>query len=82
MNETREGGDSVQSGGIQWRPILLGLLVVILLVIVFQNSQSVTVKLLFFESSMPLILVLAITALIGVAVGYLAPAVRRRHRNP
>jgi uncharacterized integral membrane protein len=69
------------SGGIQWNRILLGLLIVVLLVIVFQNSQSVTVKLLFLETSMPLIVVLVITALLGAAVGYLIPAVRQRHRS-
>lgn len=75
MSET-EGTD-----GIQWKRILLGVLVIVLLVIVFQNSQTVTVKLLFLNTSMPLIVILAITALIGAAVGYLLPAVRQRSRS-
>lgn len=74
-------GDTGASDGIQWKRILLGVLVVILLVIVLQNSQTVTVKLLFLKTSMPLIVILLITALIGAAVGYLLPAVRRRNRG-
>ena len=74
-------GETGASNGIQWKRILLGVLVVILLVIVLQNSQTVTVKLLFLKTSMPLIVILLITALIGAAVGYLLPAVRRRNRG-
>ncbi len=74
-------GETGASDGIQWKRILLGVLVVILLVIVLQNSQTVTVKLLFLKTSMPLIVILLITALIGAAVGYLLPAVRRRNRG-
>lgn len=74
-------GETGASDGIQWKRILLGVLVIILLVIVFQNSQTVTVKLLFLKTSMPLIVILLITALIGAAVGYLLPAVRRRNRG-
>ena len=77
----RPMGETGASDGIQWKRILLGVLVVILLVIVLQNSQTVTVKLLFLKTSMPLIVILLITALIGAAVGYLLPAVRRRNRG-
>jgi len=58
---------------------LLGA-VALLLIIVLQNSQTVDFNLLFVNTSAPLILLLLGAALIGAAIGYLAP-IWSRHRK-
>jgi uncharacterized integral membrane protein len=63
-----------------WRAWGLGVLVVLVIIFIAQNSQSVKVKFLFFDASMPLIFALLITVIIGMIIGYVAPIVRRHRR--
>jgi uncharacterized integral membrane protein len=64
-----------------WRAWGLGVLVLLVLIFIAQNSQSVQVKFLFFDASMPLIFGLLIAAILGVLIGYIGPIVRRHHRD-
>jgi len=68
---------SPKKSGTQWKGWALLALVAASLVVVFQNSQEVTFNLLFLNTSAPLILLLLIFTLVGVAIGYFAPMVRR-----
>ena len=64
-----------------WRAWGLGVLIVLVLIFIAQNSQSVQVKFLFFDASMPLIFGLLIAAVLGILIGYIGPIVRRHHRG-
>lgn len=64
-----------------WRHWALGVAIVLLAVIVIQNSQEVRVELLFGEFNAPLILVLLITAVLGAVIGYIAPVMRHHRRQ-
>jgi uncharacterized integral membrane protein len=64
-----------------WRAWGLGVLILLVLIFIAQNSQSVQVKFLFFDASMPLIFGLLIAAILGVLIGYIGPIVRRHHRD-
>lgn len=67
--------------GIQWRRWGLGVVVVLLLIVILQNSQSVRFKLLFLvDTRAPLVLLLFAFAAIGAAIGYVAP-ILRKHRQ-
>jgi len=50
-------------------------LIGIMLVVVFQNTQPVETKLLFITFTMPRAALLAITMLVGVAVGILVSVI-------
>ena len=62
-----------------WRAWGLGVL--ILLIFIAQNSQTVKIKFLFFDASMPLIFGLLIAVILGVLIGYIGPIVRRHQRD-
>ncbi|HEX8690415.1 MAG TPA: LapA family protein [Solirubrobacterales bacterium] len=64
-----------------WRQWALGVAVVLLAIIVIQNSQEVRVEILFGEFNAPLILVLLITALLGAVIGYVAPVLHHHRRQ-
>jgi uncharacterized integral membrane protein len=64
-----------------WRAWGLGVLIVLALIFIAQNSQSVQVKFLFFDASMPLIFGLLIAVILGVLIGYVGPIVRRHQRG-
>jgi uncharacterized integral membrane protein len=70
-----------QRKGTNWRAWGLGILVVLVIIFIAQNSQSVRVKFLFIDASMPLILALVITTLLGIVIGYFGPIVRRSRRD-
>jgi uncharacterized integral membrane protein len=66
---------------IQWKWWAFGIAILLLLIIVLQNSQHVEFKLLFLvDTSAPLVLLLLLAALIGAVIGYTAP-ILRRHRH-
>ena len=69
-----------QDKGTNWRLWFVGIAVLLLAIVCLQNSQEIDVEILFVETTAPLIAILLIAALIGAAVGYLAPALRRDRR--
>jgi uncharacterized integral membrane protein len=67
--------------GTNWRAWVLGVVIVLVIVFIAQNSQSVRVDFLFWDASAPLIFALLITTLVGVVIGYVGPIVRRHRRE-
>lgn len=63
-----------------WRLWVTGILVALVLVVCLQNSQEVSVEVLFASFDAPLIIVLVAFTLIGMLIGYIGP-VYRRHRR-
>ncbi len=78
-DRTRSNAQLNQKGEVNWKLWALGIGFLLFLIVVLQNNQTVKVKLLFVSTEAPLILLLAASALIGAAIGYLAP-ILRRHR--
>ncbi len=66
---------------INWRTWITGILIVLVVIVCLQNSQKVSVEVLFASFNAPLIIVLAIFALLGAFIGYIAPVVRRHRRE-
>ena len=64
-----------------WRPWALGIAVLLVLILIFQNSQEVKVKFLFIDTTTPLIFALLIAAALGAVIGYVGPLVRRHRRE-
>jgi uncharacterized integral membrane protein len=65
---------------INWRAWVVGVLVVLVVIVCLQNSQEVSVEVLFASFDAPLIIVLAVFTLVGMLIGYIGP-VWRRHRR-
>jgi uncharacterized integral membrane protein len=63
-----------------WRPWALGAAVLLVVILIAQNSQEVKVKFLFVDTTTPLIFALLIAAILGAVIGYVGPLVRR-HRS-
>jgi len=55
--------------------------VALVLIVVLQNSQEVEFNLLFVNTTAPLILLLLVFTMIGAAIGYLGPIVRRGRKD-
>jgi uncharacterized integral membrane protein len=64
--------DESKKNGVDFRKIALGVLVLLALIIIFQNMQVVTIQLLFWKIEMSRILLLFLCLLIGLVVGLLA----------
>jgi uncharacterized integral membrane protein len=60
-----------------WRRWALLVVVALVLIVVLQNSQTVDFNLLFLNTSAPMILLLAVFTMIGAAIGYFTPIIRR-----
>ncbi|MEU6929544.1 lipopolysaccharide assembly protein LapA domain-containing protein [Streptomyces sp. NPDC046385] len=58
--------------------IAIGVVLVLLLVFIFENTRQVRIRLLIPEVSMPLYLALLATALLGAVCGSYATARRRK----
>ena len=63
-----------------WRPWALGIAVLLVVILIAQNSQDVKVKFLFVDTTTPLIFALLIAAALGAVIGYVGPLIRR-HRG-
>ncbi len=63
-----------------WRAWIIGVLVALVVVVILQNSQTVSFEVLFADFEAPLIIVLAVFVLIGMLIGYIGP-VWLRHRR-
>ena len=72
---------AAQKKEVQWKFWAWGIAVLLLLIIVLQNSQDVKFKVLFFiDTSAPLVFLLLLAAALGAVIGYTAP-ILRRHRH-
>lgn len=70
-----------ESGQRGWRTWVAAALAALVIVVALQNSQQVDVNVLMVNLSAPLIVVILAAAGIGAVVGYVAPLVRRHHRE-
>jgi uncharacterized integral membrane protein len=81
----RPGTDALrgkqQGDGRGWRFYLACFIALLALIIVMQNTESVTVTILFAETSMPLFFLLVVALLLGVTIGWLIPKVRGSKRH-
>jgi uncharacterized integral membrane protein len=64
-----------------WRAWIVGILIALVVVVCLQNSQKVSVEVLFAKFDAPLIIMLAVFVLIGVLIGYIGPVYRRHRRE-
>jgi uncharacterized integral membrane protein len=72
---------TMEKRGTNWRRWLIGIVVVLLLILIFQNSQKVEVHFFFADTHTPLIFALLIAAVLGALVGWLLPHLRRRRKD-
>ena len=63
--------------------IITTIVVLPLLIILFQNTQVVTLRLFFWEVSMAQIILISLTLLIGFVIGFIVTTVfsKRRRKN-
>ncbi len=78
---TRRHNQADLNKEIQWKRWALGVAVLVLLIVVAQNSQKVDFNVLFLSTDSPLIVLLLGAALIGGVIGYTAPILRRHRHN-
>jgi uncharacterized integral membrane protein len=64
-----------------WRLWTTMILVALVVVVCLQNSQQVSVEVLFASFDAPLIIILAAFTLIGMVIGYIGPVYRRHRRE-
>lgn len=76
----RSRSDSADTG-TSWKRWALVAAAILVLIVVLQNSQEVEFNLLFVNTTAPLILLLLVFTLLGAAIGYLFPIVRRGRRD-
>lgn len=72
---------SPEKKSVNWRLWVAATLGTLVLIVALQNSQSVDVEVLMVNLTAPLIVVILAAAAIGAIVGYVAPLVRRHHRE-
>jgi lipopolysaccharide assembly protein A len=58
--------------------IVIGILVILALIILIQNSQIVTMRFLFWQISMSQIIWIIFTLIIGFVIGYIFQTVRKK----
>lgn len=66
---------------VNWRAWLVGVLSALVLIVALQNSQEVSFDVLSASFKAPLIVVILLAAAVGALIGYIAPLVRRHHRQ-
>jgi uncharacterized integral membrane protein len=66
---------------VNWRAWLVGVLSALVLIVALQNSQEVSFDVLFASFKAPLIVIILLATLVGALIGYIAPLVRRHHRQ-
>ena len=66
---------------VNWRAWLVGALVALVAIVALQNSQEVSVEVLFASFKAPLIVILLAFTALGVLIGYIAPLVTRHRRE-
>jgi uncharacterized integral membrane protein len=65
---------------VNWRAWIIGALVALVLITCLQNSQQVSVEVLFATFNAPLIVVLIVAVAVGALIGYAFPVLRRHRR--
>jgi uncharacterized integral membrane protein len=70
-----------KEGGSNWKLWLAGIAALLLAIFIVQNAQKVVIDFLFVETETPLIFGLLIAGLLGFAIGWLLPIVRRGRRD-
>lgn len=70
-----------QKKPVNWRAWLVGALVALVVIVALQNSQEVSVEVLFASFKAPLIVVLLVFTGLGALIGYIAPLVLRHRRE-
>jgi uncharacterized integral membrane protein len=68
-----------ESKPVNWRAWTVGILAALVLIVALQNSQQVSVDILFISTEAPLSVILLVAVAIGALIGYVAP-VLHRHR--
>lgn len=64
-----------------WRHWLIGIVAVLLLILIVQNSQRVEVHFFFADTHTPLIFALLVAAALGALLGWLLPRLRRARKQ-
>jgi uncharacterized integral membrane protein len=64
--------------GIAWKRWVAGIALVLLAILIAQNSQQVEVNFFFANTETPLVFALLVAGLLGALIGWLAPRARRR----
>jgi uncharacterized integral membrane protein len=70
-----------ESKPVNWRAWTVGILAALVLIVALQNSQQVSVEILFVSTEAPLIVILLVAVAIGALIGYVAPVLRRHRRE-
>ncbi|MCX2184709.1 LapA family protein [Streptomyces sp. SKN60] len=76
--ETSSTGRARAGGFLTPGRIAIGVVAILLLVFIFENTREVRIRLLIPEVTMPLYVALLVTALLGAVCGYYAAARRRK----
>ena len=71
----KDGGDGVH---VSAKQVFSGIVLLVLVIFVLQNTQSANLTLLVFDVSYPLWLVLAVTIALSLGIGYLMGSRRRK----
>ena len=54
------------------RPVILTILIILAIILMIQNKQTVSIQLLFWAVNMPRVLLIVIILLVGFTIGYIA----------
>jgi uncharacterized integral membrane protein len=68
------------SKSTNWRAWAIGALIALVVIVALQNSQQVSVEVLFASFNAPLIVMLLIFAALGALIGWAAPVLIRHRR--
>jgi uncharacterized integral membrane protein len=63
-----------------WRAWVIGTLIALVVIVALQNSQQVSVEVLFASFNAPLIVMLLVFAALGALIGWAAPVLIRHRR--
>lgn len=66
---------------VNWRAWIVGALTALVVIVALQNSQEVSVEVLFASFNAPLIVVLLVSVGVGALIGYTAPVLLRHRRE-